>query len=107
MKVRPGAVSGGADSADLLSGLHLLSDADIEAGEVRVSGFKTVAMIDQNTDAVSTVPTGLHNPAVGIGINGVTMVGGDIQTIMESSLTGNWVNPVTVQTGDSFPLASP
>ena len=64
-------------------------------------------MVDQDTVAITAVATGLDHPAVGIGINGVTMVSRDIKTFVKTSLAGDGVNPPAVTAGDSFPLHDP
>ena len=61
-------------------------------------------MVDQDTVTIAPVPTGLDDTAVGIGIDGITVVGSDIETVVKTSLPGNGVDPPAVSAGDSFPL---
>jgi len=64
-------------------------------------------MVDQDTVAVPTVPTGFEHTPVGIGVDGVTVVGGDIKAIVETPLPGDGVDPPAVTAGDSLALYDP
>ena len=102
MEVGPGAVPGGADGADALGGGNALPDPDVNPGEMGVPGAQAIAMVNQDTVAIAAIPTSLDDSAVGIGIDAVSLRGGNIQSVMETPLSGDGMDAPPITAGDSF-----
>ena len=101
MQMRTCRITGGADYADLVAGVHVLADRDRGSLQVRVQRFVAVAVVDDNIVAVAVAVAAVEredNRSGGSSTCGCTVDCGDSSDDIYAGMIGRfagtkWVTP--------------
>src|SRR5690554_5756447 len=93
VKMRPGGSPGGPHAADYGSGRHDRSLGRRDRRHMCISRRQAVAVVDFHHQAVSAVPSGLHDFAGRCRPNRVTWLSTKIHARMQGKLPDEWIEP--------------
>src|SRR4051794_12788430 len=93
MQVRPGGTACGTEAADNMAELHRLANADVDRGQVSVTGSKPVAVVDLDHLAVAPEPARARYRAVRGDAHRVARVAAEIQSRVHRGCTDEGIDP--------------
>src|SRR5882672_9843302 len=94
--MRTGRAAGGTHKANDVATMHLLPGGRFESGQMSVPRHDAVPVVDFNEVPVASAALRHGDGAVGCRADGLTVVGGDVETRMEICAAGERVTSVAI-----------
>src|SRR5690606_30140135 len=88
-----GTPAGAPQIADPLSFFHVIARVDMPFAQVKVTGFDSPSVIDDNVVALRAVPGGFDHLAVGCGVHRVAHFAAQVDARVEGEPSGERIAP--------------